>query len=192
MTLDDLIAMNTQGANIDAFGRVLSAASHFSFGQTAKAGEGFQAEQLRQEANNAAGSGQRQAADVQLSSQYIASRALAVAAASGGGASDPGVVSLMARNAGIGAYKQSVALYQGADKARALNLQASAHDFQGKETAFNSDQMAGAQTFGAATTLMSRDMNNQSLFKRFGAGAPSSRRIGSVMPDQWANNGPGE
>jgi hypothetical protein len=152
---------------------VIGAASHFSFGQTAAAGETFQANQLRQEASNAAGTGQRQSQDTQLQSQYIASRALAVAAAGGGGASDPGVVSLMARNAQVGAYKQSVALYQGQDKARALGLSAAAHDYQGKEIAFNSDLVAGSQTFGAATTLMSRDASNASLYKRFGGGMPS-------------------
>lgn len=194
-TLDELLAMNGAGVNIDAFGRAFSAASHFSFGQTAQKGEAFQAAQLRSEADNAAATGQRQAQDAQVQSQYIASRALAVAAASGGGASDPGVVTLMARNAQMGAYHQAVALYNGADRARALNLQASAKDYQGKEVAFNSDQMAAAQTFGAATTLMSGRargqaiaQGQQSLRQKYGGGMPTMASI----PDVWANNGPGE
>lgn len=191
-TLDDLIAMNTAGYNINALGQVMGAVSHLSYGLTARRGEEFQAAQLRQEAGNAAASGQRSAADVQLQSQYIASRALAVAAASGGGASDPSVVNLMAKNAQVGAYKQSVALYQGADRSRALNLQASAKEYTGKEIAFNSEQVAAGQLFRAGTTLMARDASNSSLFKKYGAGAPASGPMGALIPDLWSENGPGE
>ncbi len=181
-TLDDLISQLNLGTNIGSFGDAMGAASHFSYGQTAKQSEDFQAEQLRQQAGQSMASGQRQAQDVQLQSQLIASRALAVAGASGGGASDPGVVALMARNAQIAGYKQQAALYQGEDKARALNLEASAKEFQGKETALNSDIVAGSQVLKAGAnslagkarvkSLMMDQQPNASMFQRFGQGSP--------------------
>lgn len=173
MNLDDLISLNTSGYNTQAVGQVLGAFSHYQFGQSAEAGAKFKATQLRQNAGTAMAVGERSAADVAQQSQLIASRALAVAAASGGGASDPGVVTLMAHNAQIGAYKQASALYAGVDHARALNLQADATEYEGKATALNSDEMAAAQVFGAGTTMLKRNASNASLYQRFGAGNPS-------------------
>lgn len=88
----------------------------------------FQSEQLRVNAGQAQAAVQRNAIDIERQTQLNASRALAVAASSGGGASDPTVVSLLAQNAADGAYRKAAALYEGEDQARALNLQAAGVD----------------------------------------------------------------
>lgn len=88
----------------------------------------FQSEQLRVNAGQAQAAAQRNAIDIERQTQLNASRALAVAASSGGGASDPTVVSLLAQNAADGAYRKAAALYEGEDQARALNLQAAGVD----------------------------------------------------------------
>lgn len=88
----------------------------------------FQSNQLRVNAGQAQASAQREAISIDRETQLHASRALAVAASSGGGASDPTVVNLLAQGAADGAYRKAVALYEGDDQARSLNLQAQGVD----------------------------------------------------------------
>lgn len=84
----------------------------------------FQSRQLNVSAGQAQAAGERNAIDIERQTQLNASRALAVAASSGGGASGPTVVNLLAQNAADGAYRKAAALYEGEDQARALKLQA--------------------------------------------------------------------
>lgn len=177
--LKDPRMSNTVGTGLQAGGQIMGGLSHVEFGIQSRQAAEFQAAQLRQNANNAQASGERQAADVGLQSKYIASAALATAAASGGGASDPGVITIMARNAAEGAYKQQVALYQGADRARAMDLSAEAKEFEGKNVMANSISVGASQLFGAGTTLLKGAAKDASLFQRFGGGGPGSDTGGS-------------
>lgn len=174
--LDDFLkdprSVNRVGANMQAAGQFMGGISHIQFGIQARQAAEFQAAQLRDNANTALASGQHQAADVDLQSKYIASAALASAAASGGGASDPGVVTLMARNAAEGAYRRSVALYEGEDKARALNLNAAAKEYEGGNVLANSIAVGGAQFVSGGATLLRGAAKDYSMFKRFGGGGP--------------------
>jgi hypothetical protein len=104
----------------------------------------------------------------------IASTALAHAAASGGGASDPTVVNLIARNAGESAYRQAVALYGGDEAARTMQLQADAREYEGKQAQVNSYANATAQGMGARATLLKGMAREASLYLRFGAGGPKT------------------
>lgn len=88
----------------------------------------FQSEQLGVNAGQAQAAAQHNAVDIDRQTQLNASRALAVAASSGGGASDPTVVTLLAQNAADGAYRKATALYEGDDQARSLRLQAAGVD----------------------------------------------------------------
>lgn len=172
--LSDPTAMNNAGTSVTAVGDIIGGISHFQFGQQAQAAEDFQAAQLRQNAGQVEASAQRQAYDVNLQTKMVMSRALAVAAGSGGGASDPTVVSLIARDAARGAYLQSSALYGGESKARQMDLEADAKEFKGKNTAMNSDLVAGSQFFKAGTNIMQGAARDASLFQRFGAGGPKT------------------
>ena len=194
-TLDDLISQLNVGTDIASWGDAIGAASHLAFGQTAKAGEQFQAEQLRQAGGQAVASAQRTMENVQLQTQLITSRALAVAGASGGGVSDPGVVSLIANNAKIGAYKAQSALYAGMDRNRLMNLEASAKDYQGKETALNSELVAGANVLKGATDTMAgkarvssllMGVGGDSMYRRYGQGAPKPSLPTAMNDEEWA------
>lgn len=173
-TLDDILSLNNTGYQTDAIGQEIGGASHYMFGVQAAQAAQYKATQLRINAGQDQASAQRSAADVDRQSQLVASRALAVAAASGGGASDPGVVTILARNAEEGAYKKQVALYQGDEKARVENMQADSTEYEGKTTKLNSTLVAGSQLFGAATTLMKGQARDQSLRQRFGMGSPTN------------------
>jgi hypothetical protein len=169
---------NAIGAVSDAGGNILSAISHLQFGMQAQRAAEYQAAQLRQNAGEAMASAQRQAFDVDRQSAYTVSAALASAAASGGGASDPTVVNLIARNAGEFAYRKAVALYQGEDKARLMNMQASAKEYEGKNTMVNSALVGGANVFRAGTTLMQGEARGASMLSRFGGDGPPVRQWG--------------
>lgn len=176
--LDDLLnspqSLNSVGTGIQAGGAIIGGLSHIQFGQQAQQSAEFQAEQLRQNAGQAQATAQHAAYDVDRQAQYTASTALATAAASGGGASDPTVVSLISRNAGEFAYRKAVALYQGDDKARLMNMQADAKEYEGVNTKANSDLVGGSQMVNAATNLMKGSERDSSLLQRFGGGGPNS------------------
>lgn len=166
--------LNSYGATADSIGATIGGLSHLQFGLAAKAGNDFQADQLRQNAGQVQASSQRTAFEQDRQTQLVNSAALASAAASGGGASDPTVVNIMARTAGEGAYRKAVALYQGDDRARLMSLQADAKDYEGKSMLSNSEQVAGAQMFSAGTTLLKGMARGSSLYQRFAGGGPNS------------------
>lgn len=170
--MSDPRALNSAGASVDAAGELIGGLSHLQFGMQAQRAAEFQAAQLRQGAGQAVASSQRQAFDIDRQSKYVASAALATAAASGGGASDPTVVNLISQNAQEFAYRKAVALYQGEDKARLMNMQASAKEYEGKSSMQNSALVAGSQLFKAGTTVMKGAARDASLFQRFGGGGP--------------------
>jgi len=97
-----------------------------------KAAAEFEAQQLEQNAGQAMSAAQRTAFETGRAGEYTQSRALAVAAASGGGASDPSVMNTIANLAGETAYRKSIDLYQGEERARQLKLSAAATRYSGQ------------------------------------------------------------
>lgn len=91
----------------------------------------YEADQLAQNANQQIAAAQRTALDARRQAMLVQSRALAVAAAGGGGATDVSVVTNMGRIAGEGAYRSAVAIYDGEDRARVLRMQAEAKRYEG-------------------------------------------------------------
>ena len=67
---------------------------------------------------------QREALEERRQGELAASRALAVAAASGGGVSDPTVINLLTKAKGEGHYRARVALYEGEARARSMRVAA--------------------------------------------------------------------
>ena len=171
--------LNTQGTAFDAGGQLIGGMSHIQFGIQANQAAQFQAQQLRSNAGQQLASAQRAGENVDRQTAVVNSHALTVAAASGG-ASDPTVVNMMARNAGEGAYRKAVALYEGEDKARLMNMQADATSFQGKNTEANSIMVGGSQFLGARSTLMKGSAREGSLLSRYGADGPNIKPTGNA------------
>lgn len=73
----------------------------------------IRAAQLESDAKQSVAVAQKQGFEQQRQARLLASRALAVAAAGGGSASDPTVANLIGDIKGEGAYRQAVAVYQG-------------------------------------------------------------------------------
>jgi hypothetical protein len=168
----DPVSVNTTAGNLESFGSYMSAASHVQFGIKARQAAQFQADQLRQNANSAQAAAQRGAAEIDRNTEFVTSRALAVAAGSGGGASDPTVVNMIARVAGEGAYQRASALYAGVDQARLDQESADAKLYEGKSTERNALEVGGAGYLGGATNLLRSRAKGMSLLQRFGGDGP--------------------
>lgn len=174
MDLGDALTWNSVGTGVRIGGQIFTGIAQLQAGAQAAQAAAFTAAQLRQNAGQALAASQRDAYGAQKQTDYVLSRALAVAAASGGGASDPGVVNLMAEITAQGAYKQSVALYQGQEKARMMELQAQGAEFEGDSKEAAATGAAIGSGLGAASSLASGMARDASLLQRFGGGGPKA------------------
>lgn len=140
-------------------------------GETIRAAAEFNARQADREAGTAIAISQRQAAEERRQANLVASRALAVAAASGGGVSDPTVVRLIANQRGEGAYRASVRLYEGEAKARQLRVEAIAGRISGSQA-----EAAGASAqLGAAYAQMGEvARTGATLYAKYGMNGPGT------------------
>lgn len=139
-------------------------------GVGARRSANYQAAQMRYSAGQQQAAAQRGAYDADMQAKYVASAALAAAAASGGGASDPTVMSLIAHNASEMAYRKAVALYEGDDRARSLNVQADATKYEGKLRMINSFIGAGAAAYKSNGSLLD---GASSMLSKYGGRGPT-------------------
>ena len=171
-------AASIGGTLLQALGSEMSGASHLAQGQEQQQADEFQAAQLRQNAGQAMAQGEASAVNIQRQISLISSRALAVAAANGGGASSPSVITNLSRIAGEGAYRQSLAIYGGQTQADHDNLQAKGLDYSGQMAVDNAKSIYDASQVNTAATLIK---GGASLFSKYGAGGPSQTDSGGAM-----------
>lgn len=119
---------------------------------------------------------QRQAIEERRQADLEASRSLAVAAASGGGVSDPTIVRLLARTQGEGVYRANVALYEGEARARQLRFDA----MLGKASGFDAlAEGAGKEQAYALYGLGNLARGGASLYAKYGMGGPGTLPAGT-------------
>lgn len=146
-----------------AAGTLASAAGTLMGGATAQAAADAEAAQMRQAAGQSRATAQQEAIQERRRAELAQSRALALAAASGGGASDPTVVNTVGALEREGEYNALSALYEGEERARGLDLGARMRRFEGASNRRGS-------YFSAGTNLL---MGGGSLLEKY------SRRDGS-------------
>lgn len=115
----------------------------------------LQAKELEQQAQQEVAAAQRRSMEQQRLSRIAQSRALALAASSGAGATDPTVVNIISDLAGEGAYRAGVEMYQGELNRRQKLSQADALRFEGGSIRRAGASKARAANVGAVTTLFS-------------------------------------
>lgn len=110
---------------------------------------------------------QRTALEERRQADLAASRALAVAASSGGGVSDPTVVELLSRTQGEGHYRARVALYEGEARSRAMRMSALSGGI-----GFDASNMlkAGYQSVALGRAFRA----GASLYEKYGMNGPGS------------------
>jgi len=171
--MDDPRALNQAGTYLDAGSAIYGVLGKLQAGDQARKAARFQADQMRVNAGQEMAAAQRNAAAIAKQEEYLTSAAIASAAGSGGGAGDPTVVGLIARNASEMAYRKAVALYEGQDRARSLEMGARAKEYEGELERADSRRKAFAQTaFGATSSLLMGYARDSSLMKRFGGDGP--------------------
>lgn len=135
---------------------VLGAAGRYQAGRAEEANAEFQASQLEANASTARGMAQRRAAEEHRQERLAQSRLRALAQ---GGSTDPTVVNLSADLAGEGEYRALTALYEGEERARGMETQATARRWEGK-------QAKRAGTIGAVTSVVG-GLGGSSLFDKY-------------------------
>jgi len=187
LPLSDLLAPSLQ-----AGATILSAGGQYARGQAAKsiaaqraAVDEYEAKQLEQEAASSRGVGMRAAQDQIVNTEMINSTALARAAASGAGASDPTVMAIISRTAGMGAYRASLANYEGEAQARLDIMRAGALRYEGQAGIAGAAAGAQAADIGAGATLLSGAAKLSSMKDRFF----TSPTTGNTTMPQISDNG---
>lgn len=117
-----------------------------------------QAAQLEANAGLERASSQREAIEQRRQSRLAQSRALALAAASGGGASDPTVTNIIADLEGEGEYRALSSLYEGNERAIGLENDAKARRKEAKN-------VKKASYFKAASSILK---GGSSFAERYG------------------------
>ena len=144
-----LLAASAAGTALNAYGK-------YRAGESAKDRKKFEAKQMEKKAHQALSVSQRKAQELDRQGRLQQSRALAIAASSGGGASDPTVMNLMAELSGETDYRKTVALYEGREEAASLRLGAEVAREEG-DLAKNAGQIAALGTvLSGGTSLYSK------------------------------------
>lgn len=138
-------------------GSIVSGLGQMQAGKAAKVNADFQARQMQQQAGQERAASQRVAIEKRREATIAQSRAQAVAAASGGSATDKTVLDITSGIAAQGEYNALSALFEGEEAARGYNLGATSATMQGKQ-AKKSGMIGGMATIagGVGTTLASK------------------------------------
>jgi hypothetical protein len=127
-----MVASTAIGTVGSLVGASASASAAKDEGKAQEAMAEYHASQLRYKAGQERASSQKAAEGERRRGKLAQSRAKAVAAASGGGATAPTVMDILGRLRGQGEYNAQVALYEGEEAAKGLEGQADAAIAQGK------------------------------------------------------------
>lgn len=176
MSLSDML-----GPALQIGSTILSAGSQVERGNAGvavanrrKAALEFQAQQLETEAGQSKAVSQVQAADVARQNALVQSSILARAAASGAGASDPSVLSVMARTGAESAYRQAVALYEGEAQSRMDLTRASAARFEGQTNVSDAASARRQANIGAGATVLAGGAKSLSMYDKYYSGSGTS------------------
>lgn len=101
-------------------GSAMSSSAARKAGKAGQAAKEYEARQYEKQSVQSVASAQRDMLSERRNKELVVSRAQALAAFGGGGTADPTVVNIIADLEGEGAYRETVALYQGEQEAKKL------------------------------------------------------------------------
>lgn len=171
--------MQAAGTVFSAMGKMRAGDAALESGRRKQMGLKSQAAQLEVNAGQQVAVAQRAAEDDRRVAALAGSRALALAAASGGGASDPTIMNLMAKLAGEGTYRAMAALYSGKEKARGMTDQARMARYSGDVAMSDAEAAKSASRFSAFSTVLN---GATSLYSRFGKPSDPASSGGGFEP----------
>jgi len=165
------IAASVVGTIMQVSGKMSAARQAEEQGRRQQAADQYAANQAEQNAGQQLAAAQRHALDETRRARLMASRAIAVAGASGGGTSDPSVANLIADISGEGAYRRSIAIYQGEENARQMRMGAAGKLYEGEVAARGGEMQASALRTSALASGVS-GVATATLYGKYGAGGP--------------------
>jgi hypothetical protein len=128
-------------------GGVLSGVGTIFSGIQANAAAKFEAKQMKAKGDAEFAKSQREGIQHRKEKDLVLSRQRAVAAASGGGASDPSITEIMSKTEQQGEYNAMVDMYNGATARNDLYRSAAVRKKEGKSALFGSFLKAGSTIF---------------------------------------------
>lgn len=143
------------GTGMQAAGQLQSGKAAANTGLAQQKASEFEAQQLEQNAGQAQAANQRSAIEELRKSMLLQSRAIAVAAASGGGALDPTVMALVGNLSKEGQLAAETQIYGGDERARAMRNQAKASRYEGAQRAEAGRVAERASKVSAGSTILS-------------------------------------
>lgn len=143
------------GTGMQSSAQLASGNAAAARGESQKVAAEYQAQQLDTNAGQAQASSQRAAIEAQRQSMLIQSRAIALSAASGGGALDPTVMALVSGMSKEGQLSSDTLLYGGAEAARGMKEQAKATRYQGEQQRIAGKTAQGTSRIQTAGTILS-------------------------------------
>lgn len=158
------------GTGLEFFSKLNAAKGFDAYGEAAARAAGNNAEQLRINAGQAKAKSQYEALEVGRQGDVVLSRAKALAAASGGDASDPTMNTVMARIQGVIDQNRKMKLYEGTSAAQALNYQAKMADYEGQLKQWEAKQNSGAAKTSAWGGLLKGAIG---MFDKYSHGSPA-------------------
>ncbi len=161
-------------------------------GEMERVGYEFQAWEAERRAGTSIAISQRQSAEERRQANLVASRALAVSAASGAGVSDPTMVRVIANARGEGAVRAANALYEGQARARALRTDAALGRLSGSEADVTGQAIEGSYATAAKGAVLKESFG---LYAKYGMNGPSSGRgdaalVSEMVPGQFSTSNP--
>lgn len=172
-------AIGFMGSAVSAAGTIAGGAAANAAAQAQAAGLEFRAEQEEMAADEARAIGYRQAWEKRREGRIVDSRIQAVAASSGGGATDPTVLNIQGNAAAEAEYHAATRGYAGENRARGLEDQAYATRMTAQATRDAGSAQQQAAMLGAAGTVIG---SAGSAFSKFGGGGtPAAATAGAPV-----------
>lgn len=163
-------------AGLSIFGTVLNASGQISQARALEQQAGmrsaediYEANQLTENAGQVFAASQRTAINQNLQTQYVASHALAVGAASGGGTGGS-LIDTIAKINGMGTYRSMSALYEGQSQARQMEMQAAGKRYQASAEDASAENIKRALPLEVGATVLSGAANVGSMYAKYWAG----------------------
>jgi len=164
-------ALAIASAGLNIIGSISSAKGLRQQGKDAQVAADFKSAQLDQKAGQERASAQREALERQRKTTLALSRAQALAASSGAGATDETVLNLASNIAGEGQLAFDTSLYNGEESAIGLETNADATRYEGYLTRKGLNVQANNTLFSG---LANAGMAGVSIYERFkGDGSPT-------------------
>ena len=162
------------GTAFDFLGQNLAGRMARIEGQRKRVEAQFAQRQAEEDATAVLASAQRDMLEERRKAEYLSSRALAVAAASGGGAADPTVARLISDIQGEGALRAAIALYEGESRARKLRIQGKTMGIEGEAARVTGLRRQQAYQIGSIGALAK---GASSFYSRYGQPSGDSALI---------------